>query len=220
MDAGAPEYVLWASLAGLVTGGLVMWHRKRQQPHLLLRWTVFLVGTAASFCALMAFSKAFTRHPALHGVVIMILMTSWVSVVHAVVPLPLPRSVLKVRAGEFNLLRAPISGVRSFGLLLRNTPLRHLGGPVFLLAGASRDPKRVLPGVLAAESVHIWALLVSGPWLGFWLIQEHWLSLFWGMAVQVPLNIYPVLHLRYVTWRLERCSSRLRVAKPPGTSSP
>jgi hypothetical protein len=32
-------------------------------------------------------------------------------------------------------------------------------------------------------------------------------------AVHIPLNIYPVLHLRYVTWRLEGYVARMRAGK-------
>jgi hypothetical protein len=73
---------------------------------------------------------------------------------------------------------------------------------------AGRDPQAVLIGVHAAETVHIWALLFCCPWLVFWGVQGRWMSIVCGLATHVPLNVYPILHLRYVSWRIERYMTR------------
>lgn len=78
------------------------------------------------------------------------------------------------------------------------------------MSEAGRNPLTVLRGVREAQAVHIWALLLSCPWLLFWAIQGRWMSLVCGLAVHAPLNVYPILHLRYATWRLEGCVARMR----------
>ena len=206
MKPNAYGYILVATIAGGFTGVLVMWNRKRSQiagENKLRQFAILTMGTAASACALFAFTQAFAGQPQMYAAMVMILITGWAAVVHSVVQLPLPQFVLKVRTGEFAVLRSPWTGVRAFGALLRNTPLRHLGGQVYL-SDVRRDPRPVLRGLHDAETVHILALLFCCPWLAFWGIQGRWMSIAWGLAIHVPLNVYPILHLRYATWRMER----------------
>ena len=82
--------------------------------------------------ALLAFRRVFGSHSPPHAVMVMVLVTAWAAVLQSVVPLPVPAPLLRVSAREFALLRFPGTGVRGFGALLRHTPLRHLGGEVFL----------------------------------------------------------------------------------------
>jgi len=212
MNPDAYWYILVASLAGGFAGALVMWNRKRSQiagENRLRQVAVLTLGTAASACALIAFTKVFGDQPQIYAVMVMILMTGWAAVLCAVVQLPVPRYVLKVRTGELAVLRSSWTGVRSFGAFLRSTPLRHLGGRVYL-SDVGRDPLTVLRGIHDAEAVHILALLFCCPWLVVWGVQGRWLAIVWGLAVHVPLNVYPILHLRYVTWRLEGYQARMR----------
>jgi hypothetical protein len=219
MPPDAYEHVLVASVAGGVIGVLVMWNRKRSQiagDSKVRRYIVLILGTAACACAVWAFSKTFGDRSPILAATVMILMTGWAALLHSVMPLPLPRFGWRVRAGEFAILRAPWTAVRLFGAILHGTPIRHLGGRVYL-AEAGRDPQTVLRGILDAETVHLWALVLSSPWLVFWGVQGRWICLICGLAVHVPLNVYPILHLRYVTWRIERYIARMRCtekAKP------
>jgi hypothetical protein len=212
MNPDSYGYILVASLAGGFAGMLVMWNRSRSHSegdNWLRRVMVLTAGTAAFACALIAFGKAFGGQSPLYAAVVMVLVTGWVALLHSAVSLPIPAPVLRVGAGEFRLLRIPGMGVRLFGAFLRHTPLRHLGGRVYL-ADVGRNPRVVLQGIHAAETVHLWALLFCSPWLVFWIAQGWWASLVCGLLVHVPLNVYPVLHLRYVTGRLERCAARTR----------
>ena len=189
-----------------------MWNRKRSQvagENKLRRFAVLTIGTAASACALVAFAKAFNDYSQIYAAMVTILITGWVAVLHAVVQLPVPRFVLRVRTDEIAILRSPWTGVRLFGALLRTTLFRHLGGRVYL-SDVGRDPLAILRGIYDAETVHIWALLFCCPWLVYWGVQGHWKSIIWGVAVHVPLNVYPILHLRYVTWRIQRYLERTR----------
>ncbi len=208
MNLAVYGHILVATLAGGFAGILVMWDRKRCQiagESKLRRLTVSTFGTMASACALFAFTKALGARSQLYAAVVTMAMTGWT----AVLQLPVPRFVLRVRPGEFAFLRSPWTGVRSFGAFLRNTPLRHLGGQVYLSA-VGRDPRAVLRGLHAAEAVHIWALLLCCPWFVFWGVQGWWRSLLWGLAIHVPLNVYPILHVRYACWRLEGYVAKTR----------
>jgi len=201
-----------ASIAGGFTGALVMWNRKRSQiagKNKLRASAVLTAGTAASACALFAFTRALGGHSYMYAVLVMILITGWVAVVCSVVQLPVPQFVLRVRTGELAMLQARWTGVRMFGALLRNTPLRHLGGRVYL-SDALRNPLVVLRGIHEAETVHLWALLFCCPWLLFWGMHGRWMLMVCGLAVHVPLNVYPILHLRHATWRIERYMARTR----------
>lgn len=212
MNSDVYRYVAFGSLAGALAGALVMWNRKRAQTageSRLRRIAVLTAGTAAFAGALVAFGKAFGAQSVVFASTAMIASTGWAAVVNSVTPLPLPRFVREVGAGEFAILRLPWTGVRLFGALLRNTPLRHLGGRVYL-SEAGRDPKVVAAGILDAQRVHLWALLFSCPWLIVWGLEGRWMALGAGLAVHVPLNLFPFLHLRLATWRLEKCVPRIR----------
>jgi hypothetical protein len=222
MSPDAYRHILVASLAGGVTGVVVMWNRKRSEvagASRLRQLAVLTIGTAASACALVAFTKAFAEHAHIQAALVMILITGWAAVVHSVVQHPLPRRLLTVCAGEFAVLRTPWTGVRAFGWILRHTPLRHLGGQVYL-AEAGRDPQVVLRGMFAAETVHVLALVFCSPWLVWWGLHGQWLPLLCGLAVHLPLNVYPILHLRYVTWRLDRYVASKRRRRDAYSSSP
>jgi hypothetical protein len=215
MNPDAYRQILVASTAGGLAGALVMWNRKRSQTageNTLRRLTVLTVGTAAFACALIAFTKAFGAQSQIYAAMVVIVITGWASVLSSVAPVPVPRFLLRVRAGEVAILRLPWTGVRLFGAFLRSTPLRHLGGRVYL-SEVGRNPLTVLGGIHDAQRVHIWALLFCCPWLVFWAMKGWWMSIVWGLAVHVPLNIYPVLHLRYVTGRVEGYMARMRRRK-------
>lgn len=212
MNSGAYWYILLASISGGLGGVLVMWNRKRAQisgPNTVRRCAVLFSGTAASASALFFFNKAFAEQPNAYAAIVVIVMTAWVAVVRSVLQLRLPRFVLRVRTGEFAILRARWTGVRLFGRLLRITPLRHLGGRVYL-SDVGRNALAVLRGIYEAEEVHFWALLLSCPWLGLWGMQGRWMAVVCGVAVHIPLNVYPLLHLRYVTGKIEQHVARAR----------
>ena len=125
MNPDVYAYVLVASIAGGCLGPLVMWNRKRSQvvgASRLRGWIVSIAGTAASACALVAFTKAFGGYAPMYAATVMILVTGWAAVLHSALHFPMPRSVLSVRPAEVCLLRVPWTGVRLFGVLLQHTP--------------------------------------------------------------------------------------------------
>lgn len=204
-----PETYCWiaaGSIMGGFTGALVMWNRARGRVGREDRWRrvlVFALGTALAGCQLVAFTKALAKYPPVLGATVVMLVTSWVAVVQTVMRLPIPRFLRKAGNIEAALLRTPWIGVRGFGRLLRSTPLRRLGGRVYL-SEAGCDAQSVLDGIGDAERVHLWALLGSVPWLVSWGLRGDWIAVASGLVVHLPLNVYPTLHLRYVAWRLDR----------------
>ena len=94
-------------------------------------------------------------------------------------------------------------GARSFGTLLRVTPLRYLNGSVYL-AGKRRSTAELSRLLESSEAVHFWAAVLFTPYIAYvWsrgLIAESVLF----VLVQVVFNVYPILHLRIVRARLDR----------------
>jgi hypothetical protein len=94
-------------------------------------------------------------------------------------------------------------GVRNFGALLRNTPLRYLNGSVYL-PGGRRSLAELSRRAESAEAIHFWAAVLFTPYIAYtWsrgLIAEALLF----VLVQIVFNVYPILHLRSVRARLGR----------------
>jgi hypothetical protein len=214
MNPEAYGYVLVASVAGGFTGALLMWSRKRSEvagKSLVRGVSVLALGTVACACALFAFGRVFGNGSVIFAGTVTVVVTEWVAVWQSAMRLPVPGPLLQVGLWETAILRARWTGVRLFGRMLRNTPLRHLGGRVFL-SEVGWEPQTVLRGIEAAEAVHLWALALSCPWLLFWGLQGWWTSVACGLAIHLPLNVFPVLHLRYVTSRMERYIAKSRRA--------
>jgi hypothetical protein len=152
---------------------------------------------------------------AIYAAVVTMLVAVWTGMLHTVVPLALPASLRKVSVPELAVLRRRCTGIPLFGLVLRRTPLRHLGGAVYL-AKFDNDPARVRHGIQDAEAIHVWSLLFCTPWLAFWCWRGWWFSVGLSLAVHLFLNLYPILHLRFTRGRMERCAGRLaRINQPP-----
>lgn len=210
-----------ANLAGGLTGVLVMWNRmcsRTGRRSKLRHFAVLTLGTAASASALIAFTKVLGPKSNLYAATIVILITGWTAVLNSVVPVSIPPLARRARAREFAVLGAPWTRVRSFGSLLRTTPLRHLAGQVYL-SQSGGSPLPVLGGIREAQAVHLWAHLLSCPCILYWVMQRQWTSLICRIAIHAPLNVNPVLHLRHVSLRLERLVGRRRrsEAAQPGT---
>ncbi|MGA7616945.1 MAG: hypothetical protein WBX15_17375 [Thermoanaerobaculia bacterium] len=195
-----------ASVAGAVAGVLVMWSRKRSEiagPDRARTIAVLATGTAAVLFALFAFRRLFAMQPNVFAALVVPLVTAWAAVVQSCIRLPVPDAILKVRPLELRILRSRWTAIRAFGSLLRNTPLRALGGDVYLRT-TRRDVAHVLRAMYDAETVHLWGILLSAPWLAYWLLRGRWLPVALACAIHVPLNVYPILHLRYASGRVDR----------------
>lgn len=210
MTSDAYWCILVASLSGGFMGMLVMWNRGRALTagkNQARQLAVVVLGTLACGCALWGFNGAFGSRSPAFAAMLTIVVTGWAAILQPVATPLVPRSVFRVQSGETAILQAPWTGIRLFGAILRRTPLRRLGGRVFL-AEAKHDPQAVLRGVWDTEVVHLAAMLFSAPWLVAWGIHGRWDLLTCSLVVHLPLNIYPTLHLRLVTWRLEHYVAR------------
>ena len=213
--------VIPASVAGGAVGMLAFWNRRPRKDgeNNLLQIAVLLMGSVAFGVSLLLFAKAFGASSAVFAVTVTMLVAAWTGMFHTVVPLRLRASSLKVGRREFALLRWRWTGVPLFGLTLRSTPLRHLGGAVYLNQCA-KDSARVLRGIQEAEEIHVWSMLFCSPWLVFWCLRGWWFSVASSLTVHALLNAYPILHLRLTRGRMERYAARLAHRKrvQPGCS--
>ena len=209
MPIDSAMLVMPASFAGGAVGMLAFWNRRprKGRESNLLQIAVLLTGSGAFVVSLLLFAKAFGAGSVLFAVTVALLVGGWTGMLRTVVPLGLPAWILKVRRGEFAVLRWRWAGVPLFGAALRSTPLRHLGGSVYL-SQCANDSACVLRGIRAAEEVHAWSVLFCLPWLVYWCWQGWWFSVGASLAVHALLNVYPVLHLRLTRGRMERCAAR------------
>ncbi|MCC6233298.1 MAG: hypothetical protein IT580_11685 [Verrucomicrobiales bacterium] len=190
-------YALIGGLAGGLGGALVFWSRNYEAPGSMTFWRrglSLILGTALIASALFAYERAFGPDAVVQRPLVTILVTAWFAIVGAVGLLPLPKRVLQILPGEPTFLLSRWSGVPAFGFLLKRTPLRHLGGRVFL-AAAGGNPRLVQETLLAAERIHLGALLGSVPWLVRWMLHGRWQVAGASLLVHVVLNIFPMLHL-------------------------
>jgi len=117
--------------------------------------------------------------------------------------LKLPRPLQPVRAWEVRGdLYRPL-GVAIFGAMLRGSPLRYLN-PTVYLNNRSGDSAAVCTRMEAAEATHLWAIGLTIPYVLYVGIQNRWSALVWFMIFNVGVNVYPVLHLRWIRGRLTR----------------
>ena len=98
-------------------------------------------------------------------------------------------------------------GVPAFGKLLRRAPLRFLQ-PLVYLKRYPGDPAKVQTQIEGAEAAHFWAATLILPYMVYFCFQNWWHVIFWFMVVQVIVNVYPILHLRWVRGRLRQVIDR------------
>lgn len=102
-------------------------------------------------------------------------------------------------------------GVLAFGRLLRHSPLRWLNAAVYLDRGR-RDPAAVRAMAEASEASHFWAAVLLMPYVVYAALAGRWGVAALFLLAQWVVNVYPILHLRYVRGRLDRLIRRMDVA--------
>ena len=125
-----------------------------------------------------------------------------------------PLFVLRMPAALSTLRRWELSGdlyrqlgVRSFGTMLRKTPLRFLNSGVYLSPEA-RDLDRLYRRVASSEATHFWAALFFMAYIGHLYLAGRPQVATGFLAVQVLFNVYPILHLRLMRGRLDAIIQR------------
>jgi hypothetical protein len=117
--------------------------------------------------------------------------------------LRLPRALRGVDPGSPDARLYRCLGVRGFGDLLRNTPLRYLNNSVYRLGGR-RSLSELLGKAESAEATHFWAAVLFTPYIVYIGSRGFVAEAALFVAVQIAFNVYPILHLRVVRARLGR----------------
>ena len=121
--------------------------------------------------------------------------------------LRMPASLSKIRPWELTGDLYSQLGVRLFGTMLRNTPLRFLNMGVYFSSNA-RDLNRLYRRVASAEAFHFWAALFFMAYIGYLYLSGRPQIATGFLAVQVLFNVYPILHLRLMRGRLDAILQR------------
>ena len=109
-------------------------------------------------------------------------------------------------------------GVLGFGRLLRHSPLRYLNAAVYLDRGR-RDPAAVRVKAEASEASHFWAAVLFAPYVAYAALEGMWSVAAGFLLAQWVVNVYPILHLRYVRGRLDRVIRRIDAARAGGAGA-
>ena len=166
-----------------------------------LNWLVLLtvVMVLGASCALLG-SVIGMNSPWL----MLLLMFDFLGIAKVAEPLfrlKMPRALRPVRRCEQvgNVYRR--LGVLGFGKLLRRSPLRYLNSAVYLVK-TNGDLSEVRLRAESGEASHFWAAVLFTPYVMLAGMNGQWSVVAWFSLAQVLVNIYPILHLRHVRWRL------------------
>jgi hypothetical protein len=98
--------------------------------------------------------------------------------------------------------------VPGFGKLLRHTPLRYLNAGVYL-AQQRGDVVKLRHQIESSEAAHFWAAVLFSPFIAVIALSGRWGIVACFSFAQILVNIYPILHLRYIRGRLDRTLRRV-----------
>ena len=185
--------------------------------HPLAAWARFLAvaaGYAIAFVAWRHVMPSSLLSP-WFVVVAMICFLGLAFVAQPIVMIRMPWSLRTIRAGEVHGGFYRAVGVRAFGRLLRQTPLRLFNMDVYLRNGVA-DTARVGAELEAAEASHLLAAVLVLPYMIYSSLLGWWTALFWVSLAQALINVYPIMHLRLTRHRLDRLAAKrsLRPSAP------
>jgi 1,4-dihydroxy-2-naphthoate octaprenyltransferase len=121
--------------------------------------------------------------------------------------LRMPRGLRPLRPWELEGAVYRRCRVLEFGRMLRRTPLRYLNAAVYI-DGQRRDSLQVRLRTESAEATHFWAAVLLLPYIALAGLSGRWKVVAWFSLAQLLVNVYPILHLRYVRGRLDRALRR------------
>ena len=175
--------------------------------HPLLAWAR-LLAVAAGYAAAFALIRRAAPFELTSPWFVFVAMVCFLGLAFAAQPLvmirmPPPLRTVGPAEAEGRLYRA--LGVRTFGALLRRTPLRLFNVDVYLRNGL-RDAARVGAELEAAEASHFWDAMLVLPYMVHLAVQGSWTTLLWFTLAQMLINVYPIMHLRVTRHRLGRLS--------------
>jgi hypothetical protein len=145
----------------------------------------------------------------------MICVLGLASMVRPLARLRMPAPLRRVRPWEVHGRIVRWLGVRRFGRLLRQTPLRLLNTHVYMRTG-EHDVSRVLQELEAAEVSHAVSALLTLPYLWRAAVMGWWASVLSVAIANVVINVLPILHLRLAR---EAVTRRDRAGRRVGRST-
>jgi hypothetical protein len=213
----ALELALAVGVATATVGAVPLTRRLDAGRFAAGRRTVVLIAYSAMvICTGWVFRTSLSSHRPLAAMGAVFLTTSWFAYAQGLLRLArfLPGNI---SAGEARLYSMRWSGVKSFGVLLRRSPLRHLNPSVYSRR-PGRDFSRVEPRLVAAEIVHSWSGSISAVMLLAWLSFGFVAAFATGFIAWLLEDIYPLLHLRYTRYRLAKVFPS-RTTLPPAPTA-
>lgn len=201
--------ILLGSLGGALLAPLLIWSRDAalHDRHGSLRRALAVLGCGFALLSMAGFAATFGLRSAAFAATATLLLTQAVALLHAAGWGRLPRRLRTVSSGEVRWLRREWTGVPAFGRLLRATPLRALGGHVFL-SGGTRDFAPVLKAMEHVESLHATAALCGATLAAVLATSGATAPALTAAAVNLGLNVLPTLHLRLARGRLLNTARR------------
>jgi hypothetical protein len=199
-----------ASISGAAAGVASYYSRTlaHRDGMIFLRNVLFIIGNIAICLSALLFTRllGITSIPA--ALALVLLLSAWISLLHNFQPLPLPPVLMPISRAEYGFLQSPLSGVRAYGWLLIHTPIRRLGGAVFVTGTGPAALAKMLPGLTGAETVHVWSVIALSPLLIVWIWMAAGAALATSLLVILIFHIYPIAHLRMVRYRLNLIQKR------------
>jgi hypothetical protein len=173
----------------------------------LYHWTFFITtALVLGACSWMVKDFLGWKSPWL-GLLVMLNFMGLAKVGEPLFVLRLPLALRAVRAWEREDAAYGRLGVRHFGRLLRDTPLRYLNTSVYL-SKDRRDLAFLYRHAASAEATHFWAAVAFTPYIVWVFVTGHIAIGLLFVAIQMLFHLYPVLHLRMLRGRLDRTSAR------------
>jgi len=172
-----------------------------------LRDLLVLLAVAGAFALSLAMLKGVVGATSpWFAVIVMFDVLGLAALVRPLFRLRLPGFLRQEREWETKGRLYKALGVPGFGALLRRTPLRHLNPLVYLKQ--CPDASIVQAQVESAEAAHLLAAMLLAAYMIYACVQGWWNAVAWLMLVQIVINLYPVLHLRWVRIRIDRHRDR------------
>jgi hypothetical protein len=178
---------------------------------------IFLAGLILFAVSLHLFRQSFGINSPWFALLAMFCVLGVAALGRGIFQLRPPRSFRTLRAWERHGHTYRLLGVPSFGVFLRNTPLRYLNAEVYIRR-RNIDVSAIQMQLEMAEAAHLWAAFLLTAYIIYALAQKSWDIAIIFLLIQLLLNVYPILHLRYARNRLsefawnarKRCPKSLR----------
>lgn len=188
----------------LSVAGFVLWQRQTREDQ-KKRWSIFalLCISAIFIVVLTLLEREFGANSIFFACVVAFVPLGWMAFVNEVVELSVPERLRTLRPWELSGIQYRALGVPVFGAILRGSVLRHLSPRVYL-GTIPTEPTVVCRHLAVVEAIHVWATVLTLPYLVFACLRGWWLPVVFIMAINLVANLYPIMHLRWAHGRMER----------------